>query len=129
MLKLSSKEIDSVLKISPEKRYKYFINRVADSGLLWAGYDSNWVTLQDENRYKLFPVWPNKEFAQLFFEKNSRNYLPKHIEVHDFIENFLIDLGEQNIAILVFPTPEKTGSTVCHQTLYNDLTQELSRIE
>ena len=128
MLQLSSNEIDSVLKISPDKRYKYFLNRVADSGILWGGYDYDWI-IMEENENRFFPVWPNKEYARLFLEMNSKNSLQKSIEVHDFMENFLIDLEAQNIAILVFPIPEKTGSIVCHQTLYNDLDQELLRIE
>ena len=53
-MELSKQEFDAILKLSPEKRYLYFIKRVCDWEEMWTIYEvlkktskRNWKNIED----------------------------------------------------------------------------------
>ncbi len=61
---LNSKEIESVSKLKPFKRYKYFMKKVADFEELWTVIDNNGdIGLSDIDNNTLFPVWPKEPYT------------------------------------------------------------------
>ena len=127
MIILNPKEIEAVLKLPADKRYQHFIKRIADQEELWGIYDSDWIKIKYEDGSDLFPVWPNKEYAQLYLQKYCPSAFVKTIDLYEFIDTFLPELGERNIAVSVFPTPEGEGHIVCYEKVIADLNEELEK--
>lgn len=45
---VSKQEIEAVIKLSPEKRYTYFIKRICDWELIWTLYEDDSIILNEE---------------------------------------------------------------------------------
>ncbi len=126
MIILNPKQIESIIKLPADKRYQHFIKRVVDQEELWGIYDSDWITIKKDDG-ELFPVWPNKEYAQVFLQKNFPSAFVKPIDLYEFIDTFLPELGERNIAVSVFPTPDNEGHIACYEKVIDDLNTELEK--
>ena len=126
MIILNPKQIESIIKLPADKRYQHFIKRIADQEELWGIYDSDWITIKKDT-WELFPVWPNKEYAQVYLQKNLPSAFVKSIDLYKFIDTFLPELGERNIAVSVFPTPDNEGHIVCYEKVIDDLNEELEK--
>jgi len=59
----TKKKIENILRMSEDERYNYFIRKVADFEELWGLNDDGWALLGDNDDNRIFPVWPEKEFA------------------------------------------------------------------
>ncbi|WP_295181277.1 DUF2750 domain-containing protein, partial [uncultured Christiangramia sp.] len=72
---MNKKKVDNVIKLSCKDRYGYLIRKVADFEKIFLICDSfgGLVTIGDSN-LKSIPVWPEKEFAELFLTNDWKNY-------------------------------------------------------
>ena len=127
MIILNPKQIESIIKLPADKRYQHFIKRITDQEELWGIYDSDWIRIINKDGSDLFPVWPNKEYAQLYLQKNFPSAFIKPIDLYEFIDVFLPELGEKNTSVSVFPTPESEGHIVCYEKVIDDLNEELEK--
>ena len=63
--KVNDREFRSVLGLSSDKRYLYFVKHVADWGKLWSLTNlDGWVLYGMQDGTELIPVWPHVLFAQ-----------------------------------------------------------------
>ena len=74
-MKLTDKEISSMLAQSPDVRYSYSLKRMADNGYLryLSSDDDSYMCIQDGN-IRLFPVWPFKEYVEKFVSSMSNGH-------------------------------------------------------
>ena len=75
---MNNSRIKNIVNLSAAERYGYFIRKVSDFEEVWA--------LMGNNEQVLFPVWSEKEFAELC---KWDNYQPNSIPLDDFIEKLL----------------------------------------
>ena len=95
------KEIEHVLNTDIQKRYQYFIKKVADFGEIWSLKDQDgWVTLGVEED-EFFPVWPQKEFAEICIGEEWDDCYAESIDLEDFLDDWITGLKEDNIRITV----------------------------
>lgn len=119
---LNKKAIEGLLKTTPEKRYKSFLNTVADREEIWVLISTDKKTLAvSEDGYIL--LWPYKEFCELML---SPNLNPQTIEVHDFLEQY-ITLGNST-GFSIFPTNENSYIVSAEQ-LCMDIQEHLDELE
>jgi len=58
-------EVDAVLRARPEKRYAYFVNRVADWEEVWGLRNADgWVMSATDAGQQVAPFWPFRAFAE-----------------------------------------------------------------
>ncbi|GAA3919750.1 DUF2750 domain-containing protein [Chitinophaga oryziterrae] len=129
--KISQREIDSVLSESPEKRFEYTIKRIADWETLWTIVDEAGALgmLTDEVQNVIFPIWPFKEFTQLYCTGDFANYTPMVIELSDFLEEYLPDYENKNYKLSLLPLPTKKGEVMDISLFREALNSELNKIE
>ncbi len=133
--KLSQKELESVLKVDIDKRVKYFRNMVGDKSTLWLCIDDNGnlFTGFDKNNKECLSVWPAKEYAEFLLTKSSLkafnciNYL-KSMDIHDFLDEYIDELTDLDIYILIFPT-EHGGALMSAESFRNMMIEELLKYE
>lgn len=111
-------------------RVKHFIGRTADCERLWGLRDAaGWVALADDTGAPGFPVWPHPDYAQACATEAWAGSLPAEIDVHEFIEEWLPDMTEREVAVAVFPTPSMKGVWTKPDELQRYLAEELGKYE
>ena len=125
-----TQKMKHILSSDPSKKYKYFINKVVDEGVLWSLYDDGWAISQDEDGKNFIPLWPDNDFALNNAKDNWLFYKPKSIQVYDFINQYIDELINNKMSVSIFYESSKgKGLIIPLENLRKDLKYELSRVE
>jgi Protein of unknown function (DUF2750) len=124
---MRDKEFESVLALPGDRRYAYFIKRVADWELVYSlAADDGWALAGDDGGHELLPIWPHERFAAACTMGNWAGYQPRSIEASDWMELWLPGLVRDHRLVAVFPTPASHGVVVRPDRLKDDLQAEPS---
>ena len=127
---LNAKQFAAVSTLPGPDRYRHFVARVSDWGIVWGLRDEDgWVATADDDGNPGFPVWPHPDYAAACATDDWEGNAPAPIKVHEFVNNRLIGMAENAVAVAVFPTATLRGVLVPALQLQRDLQEELSRIE
>lgn len=124
-MKINQKQIESVVALLGQKRYEYFIKRVADWEEVWGLYQDGWALAETDDGQKVFPVWPEKEYAELCAVKEWAGYEPESFSLADFMDELLPNLKKDGVLLGVFYTPSDKGVMPTVDQVLEDLRQEL----
>ena len=128
---ITQKEIDAILKLSPEKRYEYLIKRIADFEEVWTLYndDVGFATNVEDDGSQWFPIWPSKGFSDLWRGGSFSKYHSKNVSIYNFKEKTLPALKEMGIGILAFPIENGKGQVMEISKFVSDLESEMEQYE
>jgi hypothetical protein len=133
---MSDQEFQAVIKISKEKRYSYFIKRIADWRHLWGlcSEENRWCVAGCSSPEKIvFPVWPHPRYAQAMATGNWSGAYPEPIPLSEWIAEAMPDWEQQGWLAGVFLVRHDDGSldgVVVHpRKLAEDIVDELVRYE
>src|SRR6266487_1101618 len=128
--KMNDKEFEAVLALPDERRYAYFIKRVAGWRVLWGlASGDNWALGADNQGNKLVPVWPHPRFAAACVNGDWAGYEPCSIDISVWLEEWTPDLVRDGKLVAVFATPSGKGVGVGPEDLKAHLEDELSIYE
>ena len=102
------------------------IRKVSDFEEVWGLKDKEGWALMGNNEQVLFPVWSEKEFAELC---KWDNYQPNSIPLDDFIEKLLPKLEKDNVMLAVFPLSKGKGIIRTVQEIIADIERECEQYE
>lgn len=123
--KMNEKELEMTLKLDPNKRYRYFIKKVADYEEVWSlSNDRGWVTSEDDNGKIQLHFWPTKEHAKYCAIEKWKDTNPESISLEDFVENWLPGMLEDNVGISIFYNNTDSISIPIPQ-VFSDIEDEL----
>ena len=126
---ISQKQIESILKLPAPKRYSHFIKKVVGWKKVWGLYDEGWAMSETSDGKLVFPLWPEKEYAELCASGKWANYMPEAIDLDEVLDSMIPMLRERGIAPGVFFTLEGGSINASLDELENDLRKELSYYE
>lgn len=128
MQKISENEIRNVLKLTPHKRYKYFIKRIVGFNYVWllSNEDGKWAEAH-LNKHKLISLWSAKEFAELLIEGPWEGFFPEKMSLEDFYYTLKKNYNGEDFLINVFSKPSKTGFIVDLDEFKRDILEELDK--
>ncbi|MDG6896203.1 DUF2750 domain-containing protein [Volucribacter amazonae] len=110
---MNIKEIESVLSLSKEKLYKTFLLRISDSEKIWILCDKdNILYYGDNDNNQYFPIWPEKEFAEMCAINEWSNSKPVCIELEEFLTEYIPELIDNNIYLSIFPRLNYTETII-----------------
>lgn len=126
-MKLTNKEISALLNKSAEVRYKYSIKRIADADCLWTIFSSDGsYCLIANNGYQMFPIWPFKEYVEIYLCGKTVGFDVVPIDLNKFENEVINIICDNNFPISVFPvSDEDTGKIVVLDTFVKDLSVDL----
>ena len=127
-LKISPKEIKTLMSCNPDVRYQYTIKRIADTETLWTlGVDNQIFAIQKSGEDYLLPIWSSKEFAIIFGSTFMKEYNCFPISLDNFEESIIDIICENGYLLNVFPTQtEEIGKVVGINRFSEDLSAALS---
>ncbi len=125
---LNHKEFENVISLTPEKRYIYFIKKVADWEFMYTLVNEDGeYAISIVNNHLLIPFWSFPEYAEYCKINKWENYIIKKISL-EYFENKLMDLIiKEKYLVNVFPVLEKTGFIVTLEEFTRDLSEELDK--
>jgi hypothetical protein len=126
---INGKEFETVLRLRPEKRYEYFIKKVADWQEIWSLWKDGWVLMGDANQTEIVPVWPHPMFAEAFAVGEWLGYAPKKIDLEEWMTKWIPGMENDHRMVAVFPAGESQTTTVTPLKLKSDLEEELAKYE
>lgn len=129
MRRTTPKEIEAVLRLDGPTRYKHFVKRVVDDELAWGLWNDGWALMEDEAGQYVFPLWPAREYAELYAVGEWSGYLPEEIPLSDLMDELLPKLAEREVRPGVFPTPTGKGVTPTVLELLGALRTEMENYE
>lgn len=101
----SAKEIDGVLQSAPDKRYRYFVNKVADKGAAYTLRDgAGWLLYGDQEHRELVPLWPHAAFAER--SRSSPAVWVEQVPLSELVEFWLPGMANDGRWAAVFPIGE-----------------------
>lgn len=125
---LSAAQRAALLASPAPARFKHFIARVADTGVVWGLRDaSGWVALADETGAPGFPVWPHPDYALACTTQDWKACFAAEIDVHAFTDDWLPDMDARGVPVAVFPTPSMNGVWMKPGELRRYLSEELEK--
>lgn len=126
---LRDKEFKSVLSLSGEKRYEYFVKKIVDWGKVWSLRNKDgWVLASSGSiNSHLIPVWPHQRYASACLFEEWSDCSPASISLKDWIEKWIPGMLKDHLQVAVFPTPDDKGIIVTPSYLLRDLETELKK--
>ena len=128
-MSVSQKQIEAILKLPAPKRYSHFIQKVVGWKQLWALYDDGWAMSESDDGQPIFPLWPEKEYADLCVSGDWGNYTPKSIELDEVLDSMIPMFRGRGILPGVFFTMKDGSVNASVDQLEEDLRAELSHYE
>lgn len=128
-MSVSQKQIEAILKLPAPKRYSHFIKKVVGWKQLWALYDDGWAMSETDDGEMVFPLWPEKEYAELCISGDWANYQPEPIDLDEVLDSMIPMLRERGILPGVFFTMHDGSVNADVDELEADLREELAKYE
>lgn len=125
-MSVSQKQIEAILKLPAPKRYSHFIKKAVGWKQLWALYDDGWAMSESDQGKQAFPLWPEKEYAELCVSGVWANYVPKPIALDEVLDSMIPMLREKGILPGVFFTMKDGSVNASIDDFESDLREELS---
>jgi hypothetical protein len=125
MRQTSEKEMAAVLKLDPPKRFTHSIKRIVDAQVAWGLWNDGWALLGDDAGSELFPLWPAREYAEVFKGEQWAAFEASEIALDDLLNELLPQLLAKSRKPVVFPTPAGKGVVVEVAQLEAALRQEM----
>jgi hypothetical protein len=125
---IRQKEIEAVLSLDAQGRFKYFIKHVVDEEGAWGLWKDGWYLMADEHGLVL-PLWPAREFAVLCRVGEWAEHDPREISLELLLHNVMPTLEQRGMRAGIFPTPSGRGVVVSTKELSSALEAELARYD
>lgn len=125
---LRDQEVSAMLQATDDKRYTYFIKRVADVEKIWGLKDDRgWVVMGDDEGQEVLPVWPHERYASACATGDWTNSQPEVISLNKWMSAWLPGLEREGRLIGVFPNLSGRAVVVSSAKLRLDIEAELER--
>jgi hypothetical protein len=129
MRKTHEKEMAAVLALDGPARFRHFVARVVDEERAWGLWNDGWALMADSEGAQVFPLWPAREYAEMYRVEDWRSYDPEEIALRTLLDELLPKLKEHGVRPGVFPTLAGKGVTPTVDELCEALRQEMQRYE
>ncbi|GBC94069.1 hypothetical protein HRbin15_02576 [bacterium HR15] len=132
---MSDQEFNAVWRLPKEKRYEYFVKRVADWRTIWClqSPDGLLKVAGCANGRVVVPLWPHPRYAEVAATGSWIDGRPEPIGVIEWLAEEMLVWEEAGYLIGVFLTVNESekldGIVVSPAGLADDLVDEMSKYE
>ena len=124
----TDKEVELLTTAVSDKRYEYFIHKVADQEQVWSLRDAEgWRVVADSLDRECVPLWPHKAYAELYATDVFAGSHPEPIPLDTFMTKWLPGMAQDGRFAAVFPTPSNKGVVVAPMELHLHLAAQMEK--
>jgi Protein of unknown function (DUF2750) len=119
-------EVAAVIQLDGPARFRHFCKRAAEELRVWGlrGVDG-WALLGTHDAQPTFPLWPAREYAELFQVGDWQSYAVTEISLEQLRTELLPLLEEDGILPSIFPVPGSRSVIAKAEHLLAALDEEL----
>ena len=126
---INEKEISSMINQDANTRLEYTIKRIVDFDVVWfIERNEKFVLLKDNFDNTIVPVWPFKEFAELFVVGEYADCKVNSVNMDDFLEFDIPVFQREKFKISLFPLNTGKGSVIEIDLFLNLVNEEMDKI-
>ncbi|GAA5523700.1 hypothetical protein Maes01_00249 [Microbulbifer aestuariivivens] len=127
---MANEELETILNLSCEDRYDYFLDLVGEEREIWIliNSDEHFLKLHSDEKGApdYLPIWPTADFAAHYASADA-DLTPKSVALPQFLNKWLPGLDRDGIDVGVFPGADDSVWIMEAAELERDLREELSR--
>jgi hypothetical protein len=115
-----------------EDKYKLFVEKTAASKLVWGLHDKKgWANTHahDDEEIALIPFWSDRAFAKACAKDDWRGYAPASIPLTDFLENWCIEMADNDILVGIDWDANMIGGEINTLTVALDILNRLAAMQ
>jgi hypothetical protein len=120
---MDARKREAVMAMVAEKRFEYFVRKVADHEQVWGLHDRGWATVNGPGGMIALPFWPERDFAAACAAGAWASYVPEIVVLGEFLTTLLPGMVRDSRKVAVFPTDRDT----CIFTSPEDLLEAIHR--
>lgn len=119
-------EVVAVSKLDGPARFHHFCKRAAQEQRVWGLRNADgWALLGTNDEQPTFPLWPAREYAELFKRGAWQAYEPTELSLEELRGKLLPLLEEDGILPSIFPVPDNKSVIAKVEHLLAALDEEL----
>ena len=121
------KQYSTVLDLPSLQRYEYFIEKIASFQRIWIlCRGERMARLTDPQGVELYPVWPEKKFAEACLIREWTDYQPKAVPLTVFADEWVPMMKDHHRQLLIFSTPKDMGVPIGPEEILQDIRTEMN---
>ena len=103
-------QLEASQNLTAEEKYAFFIEQVLENGEIWGLCGEGWASfLDDAQGIQAFPVWSDKDFAELNAVGDWEGFKATPFTIQQLITELAPELTQANIQLSVFKFPQDSG--------------------
>jgi len=116
----------NIVNLDSKKRYDHSIKQFVIQSKIWSLYDSGWA-LVSSGKDKIFPIWPDSFYAENCAKNEWDKYVPREIDLDEFLEEYLPDFHEKNFKVSVFMNNRDNSIVVKPEEILDHIEYEIDK--
>ncbi|NVK24256.1 MAG: DUF2750 domain-containing protein [Gammaproteobacteria bacterium] len=108
-MNLDQHRIKEILGFDAEQRLKYLIKQITESQKIWILTDEHGAVMMTTEDEDCIPVWPNREFAEMWATDDWQGFTAISIPYKDWLNKWTRGLEQDELSVVVFPIPDDDG--------------------
>ncbi len=126
--RLEPNQLETLLALPSEERYRHFLEKVADWEELWGARDKEgWLVQATADGRTYISLWPHPEFVQDAIRRHLPGNFTEEIDFEFLLNEWLPLLRQENISISVFPNRQWHAVLVDAARFEADLRREMKK--
>lgn len=124
---MNEQKLKNILNLTAEERYRMFIADVVNKEEIWVLNDEEGVlTLNDDDNQIILPLWSEREFCELFKDRNNLiGFEPISVDVYEVMDEWIDEAIALPHSFAIFPLPNLRGPVIRPEKLREDLDAEI----
>lgn len=123
----SSNSTEQILNFDDEQRARYFIKEVIANNQIWILTDEHGCVMLNTEDEDCVPVWPSEAFAQAWATEGWQACKAEAISLNKWFSRWSPGLADDELALVVFPSPQEQGLVFYPDELELDLKKQQNK--
>ena len=120
-MNLEQNRINEILSFNAEQRLKYLLKQVNENKTIWLLTDEHGSVMMTTDDEDCIPVWPNREFAELWATDDWQGFEAISISLDEWKNKWTRGLESDELSIVVFPIEGDDGVVLFPDELEDEL--------
>ena len=126
-MSLDQARIKEILNFDAEQRLKYLLKQATQDQKIWILTDEHGAVMMTTDDEDCIPVWPNREFAELWATEDWQGFEPISVSLKDWMQKWTNGLEQDELSVVVFPLPEDSGAVLYPDEFEYELKGQLAK--